>query len=423
MPESPRPLWHGRVLALLGIVFAAFSLRSGVSALSPLVGHIQAEIDLPASVVGLIGAAPAVSFAILGLLTPLIERRLGLAPTTAIALTAIAAGMLSRAVAPNAAGLLAGTLLLFAGGGMGNILLPPLVKRYFPDRIGMMMTLYTLMMASSSFIPPILAVPVAEATHWRFSLGVWTLLAVTALVPWLLMILRDRAELRVRAEGGPDLTGGGATVPAAARPKVLHRMLSMPLTWVIMAAYAISTITGYVAFAWLPVLVTERAGVDPATAGVLLALFGASSIPWALLVPMLVVRWQATRPLYFLAALGGAAGLTGYLLAPLPHLMPVWTILYGFVGGFFPLGLVLISIRARTAEGVVVLSGFAQGIGFAFAAVFPVMWGLLREATGGWTLPILILLGVLVFAFPVGWLAGRRTTIEDDWEARHGRPW
>ena len=33
---AARPLWQGRMLALLGVVLVAFSLRSAVAALSPL---------------------------------------------------------------------------------------------------------------------------------------------------------------------------------------------------------------------------------------------------------------------------------------------------------------------------------------------------------------------------------------------------
>ena len=37
---GPRPLWRGRVLAVLGILLCAFSLRSAVASLSPVVDLI-----------------------------------------------------------------------------------------------------------------------------------------------------------------------------------------------------------------------------------------------------------------------------------------------------------------------------------------------------------------------------------------------
>ncbi len=70
-------LWQGRALALVGIVPFAFSLRSAVASLSPLYDHIAVDFDVPAAVIGLIGTAPPVCYAVFGLLTPALERRFG----------------------------------------------------------------------------------------------------------------------------------------------------------------------------------------------------------------------------------------------------------------------------------------------------------------------------------------------------------
>jgi CP family cyanate transporter-like MFS transporter len=96
-------------------------------------------------------------------------------------------------------------------------------------------------------------------------------------------------------------------------------------------------------------------------------------------------------------------------------------VLFGLVGVLFPLALVLISIRSRTPESAVVLSSFVQSVGYTFAAVFPLLFGVLHEATGSWTIPLLVLAGVLLAAIPCGMIAGRRVTVEDEWERRHGR--
>ncbi len=87
----------------------------------------------------------------------------------------------------------------------------------------------------------------------------------------------------------------------------------------------------------------------------------------------------------------------------------------------FPLSLVLLSIRARTPESAVALSGFVQSLGYAIAAVFPLLVGLLHDTTAGWQLPLAVVMAVLVVSIPAGLVAGRRRTIEDEWEARHGR--
>ncbi|HWV49714.1 MAG TPA: MFS transporter, partial [Microbacterium sp.] len=191
---SARPLWRGRALAVLGIVLCAFSLRSAVASLSPLIDHIAADFALSSTVVGLIGTAPPVCFAIFGLATPSLERRLGLERVMILALTAITAGLVLRALSVDAATLMLTTALIFAGVGMGNILLPPLVKKYFPDRLGLMMTLYTTVMSVSTFVPPLVAVPVADAADWRVSLGLWSVFALAGLIPWIAMFVRTRTQ-------------------------------------------------------------------------------------------------------------------------------------------------------------------------------------------------------------------------------------
>nr|BFF09478.1 hypothetical protein GCM10025699_07810 [Microbacterium flavescens] len=192
-PSPARPLWQGRALALVGIVLFAFSLRSAVASLSPLFDHISAEYDVPSAVIGLIGTAPPVCYAIFGLLTPALERRFGLERLAVAAMAVVTLGLIARALAPNSGLLLAGTALIFAAVGTGNILLPPLVKRYFPDRIGLLTTVFSTTMAVATFVPPLVAVPVADAAGWRLSLGLWAFFAVLAMVPWIGLAARRRA--------------------------------------------------------------------------------------------------------------------------------------------------------------------------------------------------------------------------------------
>ena len=75
--------------------------------------------------------------------------------------------MLGKHLVSDSITLLLANSLIFAAVGVGNILLPPLVKKYFPDRIGLMTTIYSTTMAVATFTPPLIAVPVADAAGWR----------------------------------------------------------------------------------------------------------------------------------------------------------------------------------------------------------------------------------------------------------------
>ncbi|WP_102193933.1 MFS transporter [Microbacterium aurantiacum] len=434
---SVRPLWKGRALALVGILLVAFSLRSAVASLSPVVDHIDRDFTLSPVVIGLIGAAPPVCFAVFGLLTPLFERRFGLERVAVVAIAVMAAGLLLRGFAFDATTLLGATALVFAGVGSGNVLLPPLVKKYFPDRLGVMMTLYSTMMAVSTFLPPMLAVPVADTLGWRVSLGMWGVCAALALIPWLTLLIQGRtdavADLSPAAEPDPQVittrthlepdaveVATGPISVAPANPRVFGRMWRLPLAWALALVFGTSSTIAYVSFAWLPALLVDVGGVTPATAGFLLSLFALVALPCSMVVPILVVRFEATRPLFFVAAGAGLVGLAGLFFIPTVALA-VWVMIFGLSAIMFPLSLVLLSIRARTPESAVALSGFVQSIGYSIAAVFPLLIGLLHEVTGGWQVPLIVVAAVIVIAMPAGYVAGRRRTIEDEWERRYGR--
>ncbi|MFS6530557.1 MFS transporter [Microbacterium aurugineum] len=434
MPGA-RPLWQGRALALVGIVLVAFSLRSAVASLSPVIDHVAEDFPVSPVIIGLIGAAPPVCFAIFGLLTPLFERRFGLERMAVAAITLMALGLLLRGLAIDSTTLLAATAVVFAGVGSGNVLLPPLVKKYFPDRLGIMMTIYSTTMAVSTFLPPLVAVPVADSLGWRVSLGMWGIVAGIALVPWVALLLgnRARADAPMKTELlVPDPTDGVndvqdavavATGPISTTPanrRHFARLWRLPLAWALALVFGASSTMAYVSFAWMPTMLVDIGGVSPATAGFLLSLFALIGLPCSLLVPILVVRFQATRPLFFVAVAGGLVGLAGLLLIPTVAL-PLWVSIFGLTAIMFPLSLVLLSIRARTPESAVALSGFVQSIGYAIAAVFPLLIGLLHETTDGWQIPLLVIAGVLVVVIPAGVVAGRRRTVEDEWERRHGR--
>ncbi|WP_243076092.1 CynX/NimT family MFS transporter [Microbacterium sp. SS28] len=406
MTSPSRPLWRGRALALVGIVLLAFSLRSAVASLSPILDHVAVDFDVPAWAIGLIGTAPPVCFAIFGILTPQFERRLGLERLVVVALAVAAFAMIARALAVDGLTLLLGTALIFAAVGVANVLLPPLVKKYFPDRIGLMTAVFSTTMAVSTFLPPLIAVPVADAAGWRLSLGLWAVFALAALGPWIALLVRSRSN-------GADEAIEGAS------PAVFGRLWRLPLAWALTVSFAVSSTIAYTCFAWLPTILVDIADVTPAAAGALLSLFAAMGLPASLLVPVLVARHRIVRSLYTVAVVAGLAAVAGLLLAPAaaPWL---WVALLGIPPLLFPLVLVLLGLRTRTHEASVALSGFVQSIGYAIAAVFPLAIGLLHDATDAWVVPLLILAAVVVAAIPAGFVVARPHTVEDEWERRHG---
>ena len=84
-------------------------------------------------------------------------------PVFVVAMLVSALGEIARSGASAPGAFLCWSAVALAGMGVGNVLLPPLVKRYFPDRIGLVTAVYSTALAVSTMVPALLAVPVARA--------------------------------------------------------------------------------------------------------------------------------------------------------------------------------------------------------------------------------------------------------------------
>lgn len=404
---APAPLWAGRTLALLGIVLVAFNLRSAVASLSPILAELETDIALDATVIGILGMLPPLCYAVFGIATPLFAKRFGLEPTLVVALAALTVGLAGRGLAPDAAWLLASSALTFAAIGVGNVLLPPLVKRYFPDRVGLMTTVYATAMSVSTFVPPLVAVPVAAATDWRVSLGEWSAIAALSLVPWIALLVHpSRRATRDRT-----------VTPEEAAPSQLRRAARSPIAWALTAIFAVSSLNAYVMFAWLPTILHDIAGTGHAEAGALLSLFAAMGLPASLVVPLIAARYGRIRLLVAVSVASIVLGYGGLLLAPGAATW-LWVALIGTGPLLFPLALVLINLRTRTHAGAVALSGFVQSAGYLIVAAAPLLVGVLHEATGSWTLVLVLLLASAVPAAIGGLIVSRPRYLEDDAPSR-----
>lgn len=411
MKPARRSLWAGRALALLGILLVALNVRTAVASLSPITAHVSVELPLDALALSLIGMVPPMAFALAGVFAPFVARRLGLEATLALAAAAMAAGTVLRAVAGDFLVLYAGSALALLGMGFGNILLPPAVKKYFPDRIGSVTAIYVSLVSVSAAVPPVLAVPVAEAAGWRVSLGQWALLALLGLLPWLVLWLRRWAADRRASRHVRE------TAVLEAEPVVLSRLWRSPTAWAITIACGLSSVTFYAMSAWLPELLISR-GIAQLEAAALLALFAMVGVPMGILVPWLAARMNSSGLLVLVGTGFLVLGYLGLLLVPEPALAPVWVVALGAGTMLFPLALTLINLRTRSHQASAALSGFVQGIGYTLAALGPLVVGLLHEATGDWIAPLLLLLGVSLAALACAAVLARNRFVEDEGRIR-----
>jgi CP family cyanate transporter-like MFS transporter len=290
--------------------------------------------------------------------------------------------------------------------GMGNVLLPVVVRKYFPDRIGSMTALYLVIVSIGAFSPPLIAVPVAEAAGWRVSLGQWAMVALIASIPWIFALRQNKVEEPVVTQA--------LTIPISVRHVKIWKS---PTAMAMVVIWAVSALNGYAIFAWLPQILMDESGSTPAEAGILLALYAAMGIPAALSMPVLAVRYPNQAPLIYLSGILFFIGYGGLIFLP-GWWSWLWVLLAGLGPILFPLNLALFNIRTRSQETLLRISGFAQGFGYLAAATGPLVIGILHEITGTWTSSLWFLFLTAIPAMLAGRIISKQKTIDEELEQR-----
>lgn len=391
-------------LVVAAIVAVGLNLRAAIGAVGPLVPTIRADLGVDNVAMGLVGALPVLAFGLVSPLVPGLGRRLGTGRALAGALLALTGALLLRS-AGGYVWLLAGTALLGVSIAVCNVLLPALVKARFPQRFGRLTSLYGTLMVVGATVSAAISVPLARALGWEVSLAVWAapaLLGAGVVLGSVLASDRGRSHDDRREEASARRAEAG--VPAS----VMHRS---PLAWRVTAFMGLQSLVFYVLLAWLPDVLVE-AGLDDARAGALFSLLNLGGIVGILVVPSLAGRRRSQSPYNLLA---GGLTLTGTLLLLVPgtSLATVACVVLGLgAGGTFGLALSAFGHRTGSARDAAALSGMAQTWGYLLAAVGPIAFGALRDASASWT-PALVVLAVLCLASAIaGWSAGRDEVLQ-----------
>ncbi|WP_424214444.1 CynX/NimT family MFS transporter [Streptomyces sp. BI20] len=402
LPEGPRSRRLGAFL-VVGIVLAALNLRPAITSLGALFEETREGLHMSGTVAGLITSVPALCFAVFGVTAPRLSRRFGPAAVVCAGMAAVAAGLIVRPFADGAVGFLAASALTLAGIALTNVLLPVVVKRWFPDRVGTMTGLYSMALAAGTSLAAAATVPLTTALggNWRDGLLVWAVLGVLAFLVWLPLVRAVR----------PAKADAGASAPAAA-PSAGPSVLRSRTAWALAVYFGLQATGAYITMGWLPQIFRD-AGVSAETAGVLLAVTMAMGVPLAFVIPNLAGRMRNQGPIAAGLGLFGLVGYLGLYLAPAGGAW-AWALLLGVSNCAFPLVITLIGLRAKSPAGVVRLSAFAQSTGYLISIPGPLLVGTLYQHSGGWDLPLLLMSGLLVPQIALGLLAGRDRTIEDE---------
>jgi CP family cyanate transporter-like MFS transporter len=416
-PTTGRPA-PGRRTVLAAILLLTLTLRPAVTGTSALLPRISADVPLSLTQAGLLGSLPPFCFAAAGLLTPWLSRRLSAERVAVLLLLVAATAQCLRPWAPGPWTFLGGSVPALVALGAGNVVLPPIVKAWFPDRIPAVTALYVTGVSLGTAYPPLLAVPIADAvaaasgsavTGWRVSLAAWGAGSALVVLAWLLPAAHPKVvPLRGPSPTPPSPDGD----PHRPRLPIWRSRVACGIT----VLFGVQSFAAYVMFSWLPTRLVD-AGVSEQRAAAMLALFGVMGLPTSLVVPRLVARVRNTPLLVASFVACFEVGLVALAVAP-TTLTTLWVVVSGWGSGLFPLALTLVGLRSRTPATAGALSGFAQGLGYLVAATGPFVAGAVHDATGSWTVPFGLTAAVLLLVLGAGWLLRDGRTVDEDLAAR-----
>ncbi|WP_256639719.1 CynX/NimT family MFS transporter [Streptomyces murinus] len=418
LEKGPARAWATR-LVVAGIVLSAVNLRPAITSLGALLEEVRDGLGMSGSVAGLLTSVPPLCFAVFGVMAPRLARRFGPAAVVCAGMAAIFTGLLIRPYAGGTAGFLAASALALMGIAVSNVLMPVIVKRWFPDRVGSMTGLYSMVLALGTSLPAAVTVPMTHALggNWKLGLAVWAVLAAAAVVPWIPLVRegRERSVPAARSAQAQAQTPASASARAAEEQPPL-RITRSRTAWALAVFFGLQATAAYITMGWMPQIFRD-AGVSAGTAGLLLAVTMVMGVPLAFVIPRIATRLPHQGPIVLVLGVCGLAGYAGLYLAPAAGAW-AWALLLGIANCAFPLALTMVGMRARSGPGVAQLSAFAQSTGYLISIPGPLLVGVLYQHSGGWGLPIALMAGLMVPQMVVGVLAGRDRTVEAEAAAR-----
>lgn len=386
----------GTALAVLAVVLISVNLRPG-TAVGPLLQEILAHVGEGPMWGGLLTALPGVCFAVFGGIAVGAATRIGIRHVLWLGMAAAAVGLLLRPFVTDGNLFLALTVLALGGAAVGNVLLPAFIKLRFPGRIAVMMTVYSTLLAVGVTGANAVAIPLAEIlpAGWQDSLALWGLTAGLAALPMLALALR---------------VGPGRLRPRGADPG--PAMVRSPRALALGIFFGVQSLQAYTQFGWVPQIYRDG-GLAADHAGLMISLIAVFGIPAGLIMPTLVATVRDLRWVVLTLGVLLVVGYLGLLLAPTAAPW-AWAISLGISAAAFPFALALVTARSRDPQVTARLSGFVQTLGYALAAGGPLLVGVLRGATGGWTVPLWLLVATAVPFVISGWIACAPGHVDDE---------
>lgn len=381
-----------KLLLLVAVLLLSANLRAPLTSVGVLLPAINDDLQLSAFATSIIAILPLLAFSFASLFAAPVSTKIGLNRTIVYALIVITVGIIFRSLGSSTL-LFTGILLIGIGIAFGNVLAPVFIKASFPLQVGIVTALYTVSMNIFGALSSAVSAPIAKATNYNISLAVIGIVTIITLIIWIIVLQKDK-EVE-------------APHPIAMTSSIWRS----PLAWQITLFMGGQSVIFYSLINFLPIILKEQHIPVEVTGGYLTVLQIAIII-FTFIIPMIAANMAHQVYLGCINGLLFMAGIAGMIYGDVKYML-VYILFIGVALGIsFGLVNLFFSLKTEYTHTAKQLSGMAQSIGYLFAALSVLIFGVIHDYTHNWSHSLYFLLADALLMLIVGMLAGRKHTIE-----------
>lgn len=346
---------------LMGLV-----MRTPITTLPLMLTQLSAELHLPAGQLGILTTIPLIMFLLISNFASKTIALIGLKKAVALSVATILIGSLLRLIVTMPT-MVMGTILIGFGIAHLNVFMPSFVAAYFPLKVGLYTSMYSLTIMVGSAVFSLLTAPMTLLFGWHSVMWLIAILVLAVLAVWLY------TSRLVPEKIGPRRQQTNAKTPSA-KP-----MWTNWRAWPFLVAFGMQATINYTAIAWLPALMTYH-HVTSGQISLIMFLYSFIGVPVSIIVPNILVHMHH-RGLVTVILIAGILALVGcgLLFYQGTSSFAYWIttgLLVGFTPAFFFLYcMTMFAHKTDTPVETANLSGMAQAGGYFISAFGPVLYG------------------------------------------------
>ncbi|TQI71133.1 CP family cyanate transporter-like MFS transporter [Gramella sp. Hel_I_59] len=384
------------LLLLLGVIFMASNLRAPLTSVGPVVDEISKALSLSNTAAGLITTIPLIAFSLLSGIIPKFSKKYGMELVLLWSLILLSIGLTFRS--------LGSIVTLFLGAGLvgaaitvGNVLMPAFIKNKFPNHIGAMMGVYSVMMNLTAALAAGFSITLGNISGlgWKGSIGIWLVLSLICIPIWLPQVKENRKATKLKVSTERSVTN----------------LYKSRLAWAITVFMGVQSLMYYCLAAWLPKIM-QTWGMAEGDSGWILSYVHFAQLPMALFGAIIAGKMKNQKLLAVIIGVLYATGIVGILFFKTEYIV-LWSILIGLASGLaYSLSMLYLVLRTKNTTQATEMSGMAQGFGYLIAACGPPLFGASFDITQSWIFSLVLLLVMCFILCFTGIIAGKATQIE-----------